>query len=116
MLGVQNFGLGGIFSVFFVEIPGRAISGLCSRSGRSQSFGITRRGCHICVWLPVRSRRETINRQANAKTPLSLTPLLSLPDVLDNAPCDQGAVHRHYLATGKCTGVERYSTGVIIFL
>ena len=23
-------------SVFFVEIPGRAISGLCSRSGRSQ--------------------------------------------------------------------------------
>ena len=27
---------GGIFSAFFVEIPGRAISGLCSRSGRSQ--------------------------------------------------------------------------------
>ena len=34
--GFQNFGPGGIFSVFFVEIPGRAISGLCSRSGRSQ--------------------------------------------------------------------------------
>ena len=35
-MGVQNFGPGGIFSVFFVEIPGLAISGLCSRSGRSQ--------------------------------------------------------------------------------
>ena len=31
----QNFGPRGIFLVFFVEIPGRAISGLCSRSGRS---------------------------------------------------------------------------------
>ena len=31
-----EFRAGGIFSVFFVEIPGRAISGLCSRSGRSQ--------------------------------------------------------------------------------
>ena len=38
ILGVQNFGPGGIFSVFFVEIPGRAISGLCSRSGRSQRY------------------------------------------------------------------------------
>ena len=36
-LGFQNFGAGGIFSIFFVEIPGRAISGLCSRSGRSQT-------------------------------------------------------------------------------
>ena len=36
-LGFQNFGPGDIFSVFFVEIPGRAISGLCSRSGRSQA-------------------------------------------------------------------------------
>ena len=34
-LGFQNFGPGGIFLVFFVEIPARAISGLCSRSGRS---------------------------------------------------------------------------------
>ena len=34
-LGFQNFCPRGIFSVFFVEIPGRAISGLCSRSGRS---------------------------------------------------------------------------------
>ena len=40
ILGVQNFGPGGIFSVFFVEIPGRAISGLCSRSGRSQKKGV----------------------------------------------------------------------------
>ena len=31
-------GRGGIFSVFFVEIPGRAISGLCSRSGCSQVY------------------------------------------------------------------------------
>ena len=29
----QNFRPGAIFSVFFVEIPHRAISGLCSRSG-----------------------------------------------------------------------------------
>ena len=36
ILGVQNFGPEGIFSVCFVEISGRAISGLCSRSGRSQ--------------------------------------------------------------------------------
>ena len=34
-LGFQNFGPGGIFLVFFVEIAGRAILGLCSRSGRS---------------------------------------------------------------------------------
>ena len=34
-LGFQNFGPNGIFSAFFVEIPGRAILGLCSRSGRS---------------------------------------------------------------------------------
>ena len=35
-LGAPEFRPGGLFSVFFVEIPGRAISGLCSRSGRSQ--------------------------------------------------------------------------------
>ena len=34
-LGVPDFRPGGFFSAFFVEIPGRAISGLCSRSGRS---------------------------------------------------------------------------------
>ena len=34
-LGFQNFGQGGIFSVFFVESPGWAISGLCSSSGHS---------------------------------------------------------------------------------
>ena len=32
--GSQNFGPGGIFWVFSMEVPGRAISGLCSRSGR----------------------------------------------------------------------------------
>ena len=37
-LGSQNFGPGGIFSVCFVETPARAISGLCSRSGRFLSF------------------------------------------------------------------------------
>ena len=31
-LGFQNFGPGGIFSVFFVEIPGRATLGLSGRS------------------------------------------------------------------------------------
>ena len=36
--GFQNFGLGGIFSVFLVEIPERAISGLCSRPGRSRKW------------------------------------------------------------------------------
>ena len=35
VLGAQNFGQEGIFSVFFVEIPGQAISGLCSRPGRT---------------------------------------------------------------------------------
>ena len=32
-------GWGVFFSVFLVEIPGRVISGLCSRSGCSQSLG-----------------------------------------------------------------------------
>ena len=36
LLGVQNFGPGAFFSLFFMELPGRAIPGLCSRSGRSQ--------------------------------------------------------------------------------
>ena len=35
--GSPEFRAGGYFFVFFVEIPGRAISGLCSRSGRSQA-------------------------------------------------------------------------------
>ena len=34
--GSPEFRAGGIFSVFFVDILGRAIAGLCSRSGRSQ--------------------------------------------------------------------------------
>ena len=35
--GSPEFRAGGVFfSVFFVEVPARAISGLCSRSGRSQ--------------------------------------------------------------------------------
>ena len=34
--GSKKNGLGPIFSVFFVESPGRAISGLCSRQGHSQ--------------------------------------------------------------------------------
>ena len=37
-LGVPEFRPGGYFSVFFVEIPGRAISGLCSKSGHSQFY------------------------------------------------------------------------------
>ena len=42
---------------------------------------LTRRGCCICVTvrLPVRTRGETIYWQANANTPLSVTPLLNLP-------------------------------------
>ena len=36
-LGVQNFGPGAIFSVFFVKIPGQAIPGLSSL-GRSQGY------------------------------------------------------------------------------
>ena len=35
-LRFQNLGPGGIFSAFFMEILGRAISGLCNRSGHSQ--------------------------------------------------------------------------------
>ena len=34
---VQNFKMGVLFSVFFVEILGPAISGLSSRKGHSQS-------------------------------------------------------------------------------
>ena len=39
-------GRGGYFFwVFFVDIPGRAISGLCSRSGRTQLFSeVSKRG------------------------------------------------------------------------
>ena len=37
-LGVQNFAPERFFWVFFVEIPGRAISELCSRSGHSQGL------------------------------------------------------------------------------
>ena len=42
----------------------------------------TRRGCRICVTvrLPVRPRGETMYWQANANTPLSITPLLNVPD------------------------------------
>ena len=41
----------------------------------------TRRGCRICVTvrLPVRRRGETMYWQANANTPLSVTPLLNVP-------------------------------------
>ena len=41
----------------------------------------TRRGCRICVTvrLPVRPRGETVYWQANANTPLSVTPLLNVP-------------------------------------
>ena len=42
----------------------------------------TRQGCRICVTvrLPVRPRGETMYWQANANTPLSVTPLLNVPD------------------------------------
>ena len=41
----------------------------------------TRRGCRICVTvrLPVPPRGETMYWQANANTPLSVTPLLNVP-------------------------------------
>ena len=41
----------------------------------------TRRGCRICVTvrLLVRPCRETMYWQANANTPLSVTPLLNVP-------------------------------------
>ena len=46
-------------------------------------FGLpsTRRGCRICmtVRLPARPRGETMYWQANANTPLSVTPLLNVP-------------------------------------
>ena len=45
-------GRGGIFSVFFVEIPGRAISGVCSRSGLSQSCTAIPAGPTPPVWTP----------------------------------------------------------------
>ena len=48
-----EFRVRGIFSAFFVEIPGRAISGLCycSRSGCSQSHDV------MSVKVAVRSGR-----------------------------------------------------------
>ena len=49
-----------------------------ARVGRSS----IRRGCRICVTvrLPVRPRGETMHWQANANTPLSVTPLFNVPD------------------------------------
>ena len=48
-------------------------------------FGLpsTRRGCRICVTvrLPVRPRGETMYWQANANTPLSVTPHADVPDL-----------------------------------
>ena len=38
------------FSVFFVEIPGRATSGLCSRSGRSQKKPFLRVRVQFRLW------------------------------------------------------------------
>ena len=44
----------------------------------------TRRGCRTCVTvrLPVRPRGKTMHWQADANTPLSVTPLLNVPYVL----------------------------------
>ena len=44
----------------------------------------TRRECRICVTvrLPVRPRGETMYWQANANTPLSVTPLLNVPYIM----------------------------------
>ena len=51
------------------------------RLSRAPWSSSTRRGCRICVTvrLPVRPRGETMYWQANANTPLSVTPLLNVP-------------------------------------
>ena len=55
----------------------------CTGSDCRTHFGrpSTRRGCRICVTvrLPVQPRGETMYWQANANTPLSVTPLLNVP-------------------------------------
>ena len=62
--------------------PTRGADSVLARDCRAQ-FGLTstRRGCRICVTvrLPVRPRGETMYWQANANTPLSVTPLLNVP-------------------------------------
>ena len=59
-----------------------ALSSVLASDCRAQ-FGrpSTRRGCRICVTvrLPVRRRGETMYWQANANTPLSVTPFLNVP-------------------------------------
>ena len=55
---------------------------LASDCGTQFGRPATRKGCRICVTvrLPVRQRGETMYWQANANTPLSVTPLLNVPE------------------------------------
>ena len=64
-----------------VAATGGADSVLASDCRAQFGLPSTRRGCRICVTvrLPVRQRGETMYWQANANTPLSVTPLLNVP-------------------------------------
>ena len=71
ILGVRNFGPGVyFFSVFFVEIPARAISGLCSRLGRSQGKRLPQIFFHICFRNEHvgRAQATTLGRTYNKNT------------------------------------------------
>ena len=63
----------------------------------------TRRGCRICVTvrLPVRPRGETMYWQANANTPLSVTPLLNVPYIFYTEQMDAEGLGRKLLLTAS---------------
>ena len=68
-------------SQYNVAATGGADSVLASDCRAQFGRPSTRKGCPICVTvrLPVRPRGETMYWQANANTPLSVTPLLNVP-------------------------------------
>ena len=68
-------------SQYDVTAPRGADSVLASDCRAQFGHPSTRRGCRICVTvrLPVRPCGETTYWQANANTPLSVTPLLNVP-------------------------------------
>ena len=73
-------------------------------------FGLpsTRRGCRICVTvrLPVRPRGETMYWQANANTPLSVTPLLNVPEPGLRFRCLESC--SRFTTIGIATGLQRF--------
>ena len=86
--GVTTFACrpGSQYDVTATRGPNSVLASDCrAQFGRAS----TRRRCRICVTvrLPVRPRGETKHWQANANTPLSVTPLVKMPDIW--GPCSQ---------------------------